>query len=139
MTSIAWVPQVGLAVNYVLGRPVLTLLFAKGKQLAIGARDGLVDIWDAEKSQLIRTMQGHTARVGSLAWNGPILSTGSHDGFILHRDVRVREHSVAKIKTHRAEVCGLTWNAEGTQLASGGNDNKLYIYDRMNTVRRYNP
>ncbi|CAG8801577.1 17525_t:CDS:2, partial [Racocetra fulgida] len=31
-------------------------------------------------------------------------------------------------------VCGLKWNPEGNQLASGGNDNKLLIWDRANDV-----
>lgn len=31
---------------------------------------------------------GHTARVGALAWNGDVLSSGSRDRMILQRDTR---------------------------------------------------
>lgn len=77
-------------------------------------------------------MNGHTGRVGALAWNGHVLSTGSRDRTILHRDTRVREHHFEQLKTHRQEVCGLKWNTTTNQLASGGNDNKLYIWDKTN-------
>jgi len=30
-------------------------------------------------------------------------------------------------------VCGLKWSEDG-QLASGGNDNKLFVFDKMNEV-----
>jgi cell division cycle 20-like protein 1 (cofactor of APC complex) len=42
---------------------------------------------------------------------------------------------VSKLSSHRQEVCGLKWNPEGTQLASGGNDNRLMIWD----ARHANP
>jgi cell division cycle 20-like protein 1 (cofactor of APC complex) len=34
---------------------------------------------------------------------------------------------------HRQEVCGLKWSPDNTQLASGGNDNRLYVWTN-NTV-----
>lgn len=34
----------------------------------------------------LRTLRGHTARVGSLAWNGPTLTTGGRDTLILNHD-----------------------------------------------------
>ena len=30
---------------------------------------------------------------------------------------------------HTQEVCGLKWSFDGSQLASGGNDNKLMIWN----------
>ena len=35
------------------------------------------------------------------------------------------------------KVCGLKWNPEGTQLASGGNDNMLLIWDQSNDTPIY--
>jgi len=34
---------------------------------------------------------------------------------------------------HKQEVCGLKWNPDDGQLASGGNDNRLLIWDGMAT------
>lgn len=88
-------------------------------------------------NRLIRTMSGHTARVGTLAWNNHILSSGSHDKLIYHRDVRIAAHYVTKLAGHRQEVCVLKWNVQGNQLASGGNDNKLFVWDKMNDTPLY--
>ncbi|KAI0407343.1 WD40-repeat-containing domain protein [Xylaria palmicola] len=103
----------------------------KGTHLAIGTGKGLVQIWDAEKTRRLRTMTGHTARVGSLAWNSHILTSGSRDRYILHRDVRAPEQFMRRLVGHKQEVCGLKWNSEDGQLASGGNDNKLMVWDKL--------
>ncbi|KAF3001148.1 hypothetical protein G7054_g5519 [Neopestalotiopsis clavispora] len=103
----------------------------KGTHLAIGTGKGLVQIWDAEKSRRLRTMTGHTARVGSLAWNTHILTSGSRDRLIYHRDVRAPDQWFRKLVGHKQEVCGLKWNCDDGQLASGGNDNKLMVWDKL--------
>ncbi|KAF9870844.1 hypothetical protein CkaCkLH20_11743 [Colletotrichum karsti] len=103
----------------------------KGTHIAIGTGKGLVQIWDAEKTRRLRTMTGHTARVGSLAWNTHILTSGSRDRLIYHRDVRAPDQWLRKLVGHKQEVCGLRWNCEDGQLASGGNDNKLMVWDKL--------
>ncbi|KAG7194505.1 substrate-specific activator of APC-dependent proteolysis [Scheffersomyces spartinae] len=108
-----------------------------GTHLAIGTGKGLVEIWDATKMKCVRTMTGHNLRVSSLAWNEHVLSSGSRDRTILNRDVRIESHYVNKFETHRQEVCGLKWNVEENKLASGGNDNKLFIWDGLNTKPLY--
>lgn len=104
-----------------------------GTHLAIGTSKGLVEIWDATKIKCVRTMLGHSLRVSSLAWNEHILLSGSRDRSILNRDVRIENHYVNKFDAHKQEVCGLRWNVEENKLASGGNDNKLYVWDGLNT------
>lgn len=104
-----------------------------GTHLAIGTLKGLVEIWDATKIKCVRTMLGHSLRVSSLAWNEHILLSGSRDRSILNRDVRIENHYVNKFDAHKQEVCGLRWNVEENKLASGGNDNKLYVWDGLNT------
>ncbi|VFQ99205.1 unnamed protein product [Cuscuta campestris] len=56
------------------------------------------------------------------------------DGMIFSNDVQVRSHIAETYKGHSQEVCGLIWSASGQQLASGGNDNLLYIWDRSSTA-----
>lgn len=79
----------------------------------------------------LRTLRGgHASRIGALDWNNHILTTGGMDGRIVNNDVRVRAHVVETYRGHQQEVCGLKWSASGQQLASGGNDNLLHIWDR---------
>lgn len=93
--------------------------------------------------------------VGSLAWNGHLLSSGSRDGKIFNHDVRIAQHHVATLEGHTQEVCGLKWSPDGLQLASGGahprplrmhisltvrcagNDNLLNIWDASSTAPKF--
>ena len=104
----------------------------RGSVLAVGTFNGGVEVWDAVRNARIRRYDGHVHRVGALAWNESTVSSGSRDRKICHWDVRERgKRPYATLLAHRQEVCGLKWGG-GTgvrQLASGGNDNKLMIWD----------
>jgi len=117
--------------NYVSS---LSYVHENGNLLAIGTSDHKVQIWDIAAIAKVREMRGHSARVGSLAWRGPLLTSGSKDTTIINHDHRVSRHIVSTYKSHRQEVCGLAWNSDGLTLASGGNDNLLALWD----VRRQN-
>ena len=101
-----------------------------GKHIAVGTNDAEVQIWDVSRLKQVRTLKGHNARVGALAWNGTQLATGSRDNTVMMHDVRIREHRTATLTSHSQEVCGLKWAPSGNQLASGGNDNLLHIWDQ---------
>mmetsp|Transcript_3845 Transcript_3845/g.6539 ORF Transcript_3845/g.6539 Transcript_3845/m.6539 type:complete len:246 (-) Transcript_3845:31-768(-) len=77
-------------------------------------------------------MRGHEARVSSLAWNNnqtSVIASGSKDKTILVRDLRASSDKYMRLMEHRQEVCGLRWSLhDENQLASGGNDNKLFIW-----------
>lgn len=70
-------------------------------------------------------MEGHRSRVGALAWNSSMLSSGSRDKSVLQRDPRVEQDFVSKLNGHKSEVCGLKWSYDNRELASGGNDNRV--------------
>eukprot|EP00923_Selenidium_pygospionis_P028330 GHVN01050967.1.p1 GENE.GHVN01050967.1~~GHVN01050967.1.p1 ORF type:complete len:164 (+),score=19.84 GHVN01050967.1:633-1124(+) len=58
-----------------------------------------------------------------------MLASGSRDRSILCHDVRVARSVIKKFEGHKQEVCGLKWSFSPGLLASGGNDNKLLIWD----------
>lgn len=101
----------------------------QGTELAVGTRSGSVQIWDTTTGKLLRTMGGHTARAGCLAWNSSILSSGGRDKEIFNRDLRCKEAYISRLSGHKQEVCGLKWSPDDMQLASGGNDNKLLVWN----------
>lgn len=106
-----------------------------GTTIAVGNTEGSVLLYDATKLKCTRTLSGHTARVGCLSWNGNLIASGSRDRTILSRDIRVPysdqldHHSIVKLSAHKQEVCGLEWSPDGKELASGGNDNKLFVWN----------
>ncbi|KAL4186563.1 hypothetical protein AMTRI_Chr09g14710 [Amborella trichopoda] len=110
--------------------PITSVAWAQdGNHIAVGLNNSEVQIWDHSTMKKVRSMRGHSARVGSLAWHGSTLCTGGRDSKILYHDVRNRNHITSQLSAHEQEVCGLKWSLCGKQLASGGNDNFLYIWD----------
>ena len=63
----------------------------RGSHLCVGNRVGEIEIWDVNQSKKVRTIPGHTNRVGSCSWNGSLIATGSRDRSIMIRDVRAAE------------------------------------------------
>ena len=102
-----------------------------GDKLAVGNSFGLVEIYDINKKELISSYKGHAYRVGVVSWNKNIISSGSKDYSIITRDIRCKdneENIIRKFYGHQQEVCGLKWSFDGSQLASGGNDNNLMVW-----------
>jgi cell division cycle 20-like protein 1 (cofactor of APC complex) len=142
----------------------------RGTHLAVGTNQGKVQVWDATRCKRIRTMESHRMRVGALAWNSSLLSSGSRDKSILHHDIRAQDDYISRLAGHKSEViyfihhyefsdmsdswiillcslliysynmhilfpntfqvCGLKWSYDNRQLASGGNDNRLYVWNQ---------
>ena len=68
----------------------------RGTHLAVGTNLGEAQLWEVSRCKKVRTMTGHSARIGTLSWNGPILASGSRDRAIYLRDVRAREVRLEK-------------------------------------------
>lgn len=102
--------------------------------LSIGLDNGNIEIWDIEANSKLRTMSCNNSRIAVQDWSEHILTSGSRMGQILNNDVRVSDHITSKLEYHTAEVCGLQWRPDGLQLASGGNDNVVNIWDCRNSV-----
>jgi cell division cycle 20-like protein 1 (cofactor of APC complex) len=103
----------------------------EGDKLAVGNSHGYVELYDINKKKLIIRYKSHTNRVGVVSWNKNLISSGSKDYSIITRDIRCKgneENIVCKFLGHQQEVCGLKWSFDGTQLASGGNDNNLMVW-----------
>ncbi|CAB9513400.1 cycle protein 20 homolog [Seminavis robusta] len=104
-----------------------------GAHLAVGTSTGMTQLWDVNECKQLRSMDGHSDRVGALNWNQHILSSGGRDSRIINHDVRLSRHNVATLSAHSQEVCSLKWSLDGTTLASGANDNMLCLWDASAT------
>lgn len=98
-----------------------------GHQLAIGTDQGLVHLYDQVKMKKYSVIEGHSNRVGSLAWGNNALCSGSKDKTIRVNDLRTNS-LVTTWQSHKQEVCGLKWSPDHQTVASGGNDNKLIVW-----------
>jgi len=61
--------------------PVTSINWAPdGRHVAVGLNNSEVQLWDSGSNRQLRTLKGcHQSRVGSLAWNNHILTTGALD------------------------------------------------------------
>ncbi|KAI8896488.1 WD40-repeat-containing domain protein [Globomyces pollinis-pini] len=137
-TVYIWNGDTGDVTEFCKTRPdelVTSLSWAgDGSYLAVGTDEGDAQIWDVDTSSRIRSMRGHTSRVGVLSWDQHIVSSGARDGSIWNHDVRIAQHKVAALNGHSSEVCGLEWRPDGKMLASGGNDNLVQIWDARSST-----
>lgn len=121
-----------------------------GSHIAVGLTNSDIQLWDAIGSCKLRTLRrsrgrceadrSRSQRVGSLDWNGNILTSGGADGCIRDSDPRVPSNSRV-VHTYRGghrrshEICGLRWSDSGRQLASGGSDGLVHVWDSRNPDR----
>ncbi|KAF9676842.1 hypothetical protein SADUNF_Sadunf08G0045300 [Salix dunnii] len=126
----------------------------EGSYISVGTYTGQVQVWDGTQCKRVRTMGGHQTRTGVLAWNSRTLASGSRDRHILQHDLRISSDYVSKLVGHKSEVkskaeelnkwlsstipdiysqyfvCGLKWSHDDRELASGGNDNQLLVWNQ---------
>lgn len=102
-------------------------------QIAVGKSDGKTDIYDAVTNKLTATFDNHTDRVSVLSWDSDLncphlIASGSKDSMIALQDIRTQSNCI-KLDAHLHEVCGLKFSFDGGMLASGGNDNLMFVWD----------
>lgn len=98
-----------------------------GNKLAVGNLLGQMTIWDVIKGEEIYSIDSHTDRIASIDWKNNII-LGSRDSEISHIDDRCK-NVVNKYKGHDEEVCKVIWSPDEKMFASGGNDNKMCIWN----------
>ena len=108
-----------------------------GTHIGVGLSDGTMAIYDSETGQKMRSLLGHQARVSALSWSNHLMTSGARNGYIYNSDVRIQHHHVSSFTSHAGEICGLSWKQDGTQLASGGNDNLVKIFDARSQLPKF--
>ena len=106
----------------------------QSENLAIGTVQGTVEFWDVAHQKKLLTFSDHQERVGAVSLVGNYFITGSRDRCIYFYDLRQNKKPVQKYTNHKQEVCGLKWCPNKEYFASGGNDNKFFIYSPKTSV-----
>ncbi|XP_018491566.1 protein SPA1-RELATED 3 isoform X1 [Raphanus sativus] len=103
-------------------------------QIASSNFEGVVQIWDVARSQLVTEMKEHKKRVWSIdisSADPTLLASGSDDGTVKLWSIN-QGVSIGTIKT-KANVCCVQFPSDsGRSLAFGSADHKVYYYDLRN-------
>eukprot|EP00392_Amoebophrya_sp_AT5.2_P005878 g5888.t1 len=100
-----------------------------------------VYLWSACTSRVTKLcdLSQNEDAVTSVSWTqrGSHLAVGTNKGEVQiwdHITLVYQVHYMSRLSGHRQEVCGLKWSFDEQQLASGGNDNKLYVWNMRSTT-----
>ena len=110
-----------------------TLASAGGKEANWKGKDGYgeIKIWDTAKGTCLRTLQGHTNYVRSVAFapDGTTLASASKDNTIKLWDLATG-NCLRTMTGHTKWVRSVAFASDGTTLASASDDATIKIWDR---------
>ncbi|KAL0722666.1 hypothetical protein Bca4012_037265 [Brassica carinata] len=103
-------------------------------QIASSNFEGVVQVWDVARGQLVTEMKEHEKRVWSIdisTADPTLLASGSDDGSVKLWSIN-QGVSIGTIKT-KANVCCVQFPSDsGRSLAFGSADHRVYYYDLRN-------
>lgn len=104
-------------------------------QIASSNFEGVVQVWDVSRSQVLTEMREHERRVWSIDFSSAdptLLASGSDDGSVKLWSIN-QGVSIGTIKT-KANVCCVQFPLDsGRSLAFGSADHRIYYYDLRNS------
>lgn len=119
---------------------VLCVCFSPdGKTLATGGADRMVKLWDVESGELLKTLEGHTHHVTTIAWNvnQQQLASGSADSTVKIWDLDSGQ-STRTISGLKTEVTKLVYVGRDDRIGIAGGDSYFRVYRTDNGARETN-
>ncbi|ELP86092.1 cell division cycle, putative [Entamoeba invadens IP1] len=107
---------------------VSSVHFIDTTKLSFGDAFGVLRVIDLQTNKIILEKQAHNDRINTLTHSDNLFVTGSRDSTLIFHDFR-QSNSAFKLACHKNEVCGVDINESGYLLASGANDNFVFITD----------
>jgi len=108
-----------------------------GKQIAVGAADGAVHLFQSADGKYVRSLLGHGSAVTAVAFRpgGALLASASKD-----RTVRLWDAAggqpLKTLEGHSAWAQGVVFAAQGTRVASVGADATVRLWDLTDPTKK---
>ncbi|CAO3700998.1 unnamed protein product [Rhizopus stolonifer] len=110
--------------------------------IAFGHMDGVVEVYSLNTFQLVYVSTCHRKAITAMDWKGNYLATGCEQGLIVIHDLTNRTKNIPatiipeieafkSMKKHTMAITVLKWTREPNVyiIASGSNDNLVYVWD----------
>ncbi len=102
-----------------------------GGTFLVGCLDEtIMGMWNTSTGDLLRTFEGHSAQIWSVAFNpsGQILASSSRDQTVKLWDVNTGK-CLRTLEGHTRDVWSVAFSRDGISLATGGDDRTVRIWD----------
>ncbi len=108
--------------------PSALALSPDGRWLAVGAREGVVDVWELRPARRSASFSGHTGSIASLAFtpDGQRLVSGGADGAV--KLWNLRDRIEASTFGQGAPVLSVAVSPDGRWVAFGTSDKKVRLW-----------
>ncbi|EFC43397.1 autophagy related protein [Naegleria gruberi] len=124
------------------GQQVTSVSFSKdGTKLLSNGKDNLLNIYDLRMTQKVLDTLKHTDYKNTIAYNkacfspcGEYCAAGGTNGKLFiwsltPQTTKAMGSAVLVVNGHSSSITGVTWNIDGSQIASCGLDKGLFIYE----------
>jgi WD40 repeat protein len=98
--------------------------------LASGSVDQTIKLWEVSSGRLIRSLEGHSGHVYSVAFSpdGKMLASGDLDQTIKLWEVS-SGRLIRSLEGHSGPVHSVAFSPDGKMLASGGSDQAIKLWE----------
>ncbi|KAF5830148.1 WD40-repeat-containing domain protein [Dunaliella salina] len=109
---------------------VTSVVFSPDRAAVLSSRGKTIKVWDAKSWQCLKTLEGHTDGVTSVAltFGGQHAVSGSHDKTIKIWDWRGSGKCLATLEGHCNSVSSVAVSPDGKTLASGSLDKTIKLW-----------